>query len=373
MSTKKCTVRRAEERARKHPHVPAAVSTPPRAPGLTALLEEGQRNGVLDSEQVEASILHEVPEASEFALFLDLTRTLGIKIRETAIPRPARIDTLPVYFRDVSRYPLLTAEQEKALARRVRKGDRKAANLMVLSNLRLVANMARRFAGKGMDLEDLIEEGNLGLITAVQRFDPEKGFRFSTYAAWWIRLAIAKGLAEQSRTLKIPLHVMRSLHKYIETERRLSLEWGRFPTPDEICREAGFGARRSRSVSQLVRGIKSLDETATQEAGRGLSLLERIPDAPSLEDVLHRQMESKHLDRLMQRLSEREKLVLRIRYGFMDGAPRSLNRTGTFLGVSRERVRQIERRALMRIREWMAEEERRGAEVLAKSGGSHLA
>ncbi len=370
MTTKKRTAVRAQEQAR-NPQVSVPQSAREHAPSLTTLLEEGQNKGVLDSERVEQSILNEVPDPSEFSLFLDLTRTLGIKLREKAVPEPAAIETLPVYFRDVSRYPLLTADQEKALARRVRKGDRKAANLMVLSNLRLVANMARRFTGKGMDFEDLIEEGNLGLITAVQRFDPEKGFRFSTYAAWWIRLAIAKGLAEQSRTLKIPLHVMRSLHKYIEAERQLSLEWGRFPTPDEICKEAGFGPRRARSVSQLVRGIKSLDETATQEAGRGLSLLERIPDAPSLEDVLDRQMESKHLDSLMQKLSEREKLVLRIRYGFMDGTPRSLNRTGTFLGVSRERVRQIERRALMRLREWMAEEERRGAEVLEKSGGQN--
>ncbi len=350
---------------------PTQKSTKKSAPSLTTLLEEGQRKGVLDSEKVEKSILSDVPDAAEFSLFLDLTRTLGIAIREKASPArtPTTLDALPVYFRDVSRYPLLTPEQERAVARRVRKGDPKASELMVVSNLRLVANMARRFAGKGLDLEDLIEEGNLGLITAVQRFDPERGFRFSTYAAWWIRLAIAKGLAEQSRTLKIPLHVMRSLHRYIETERKLSLEWGRVPTQDEICEAAGFGPRRSRGVSQLIRGIKSLDENASAEAGRGLSLLERIPAAPSLEDVLMRQMESKHLDKLMERLSEREKLVLRIRYGFMDGAPRSLNRTGVFLGVSRERVRQIERRALLRLREWMENEERRGAEVLEKSGG----
>ncbi len=343
-----------------------------RSRSLTALLTRGQRTGVLDSRQVEASLLARVPDASEFSLFLDLTRTLGIKIRERPIRRrattPNSMRALSVYIRDVSRHPLLTPEQERTVARRAREGNERAQELMVLSNLRLVVSMARKFTGRGLPLDDLIEEGNLGLITAVERFDPEKGFRFSTYAAWWIRLGIAKGLAEQSRTLKIPLHVMRSLHRYIEAERRLTLELGRFPDTAEISRAAGFGPRRARTVSTLVQGIKSLDETAVGEAGRGLTLLERLPAPPSLEETLRRQMESADLEKLMRRLSERESLVLRIRYGFMDGMPRSLARTSLFLGVSRERVRQIEYQALLRLREWIETEKRRSLEVLDRVG-----
>ncbi len=335
---------------------------------LTDLLAEGQKNGELCATQVEASLLSTVPDASEFSLFLDLTRTLGITIRDPATPAPPppSLQALSVYFRDVGRHRLLTPREERIVARRVQAGDERATELLVVSNLRLVVSMARKFSGRGLDLEDLIEEGNLGLITAVKRFDPERGFRFSTYAAWWIRLGIAKGLSEQSRTLKIPLHVMRSLHRYIETERKLTLELGRFPDTSEISRAAGFGPRRARSVTALVRGIKSLDEKAVGEAGRGLTLMEKLPGGPSLEEVLHRQMECRHLEELMQRLSEREYLALRIRYGLMDGRPRSLTRTGLFLGVSRERVRQIERRALKRLREWIEEEERRGAQVLER-------
>ena len=345
-----------------------------RAASLTALLEKGQKNGFLQAEQIEASIFSKVPDASEFSLFLDLTRTLGITIREKQLRAPSTPESLRalnIYFRDVGRHQLLRPDEERAVARMARAGDERARELMVLSNLRLVVNMARRFSGRGLDLEDLIEEGNLGLITAVERFDPEKGFRFSTYAAWWIRLGLAKGLAEHSRTLKIPLHVMRSLHRYIEAERKLTLELGRFPDSQEIANAAGFGPRRAQNVSTLVRGIKSLDETAVGEAGRGLTLLEREPDRrPSLDDVLHKQMECAHLEDLMQQLSERENLVLRIRYGLMDGTPRSLTRTGVFLGVSRERVRQIERRALRRLREWIETEERRGAELLERVGDS---
>ncbi len=349
MTTKKCLSVAGKSTARK-------TST------LSSLLAEGQKTGRIDASKIEASMMKSVPDSSEFSLFLDLTKTLGIEIKEkTEMPITASsMRALNLYFRDVGRYPLLSAAQEKTLSRKARRGDSGARELMIASNLRLVVSMARRFMGRGLDLDDLIEEGNLGLITAVERYDPEKGFRFTTYAAWWIRLGIAKGLAEQSKTLKIPLHVMRTLHRYLEKERCLALELGRFPSNDEVCQAAGFGPRRSRSVSELMRGIKSLDEEAVGEAGRALSLLERTPASPTLEEVLQRQMESKNLEDLMGKLSEREKLVLRIRYGFMDGTPRSLNRTGMFLGVSRERVRQIEQRALRRLREWVEEEEQRG-------------
>jgi RNA polymerase primary sigma factor len=332
-----------------------------RALSLTALLEAGQARGYLRASDIEASLLASPPDASEFALFLDLTTTLGVAIREDE-PRPPRraetpLRTLGLYGRDVTRYPLLTALDERVLGKRARQGDPRARERMVLCNLRLVMSIARRFTGRGVDLEDLIEEGNLGLITAVERFDPDRGFRFSTYAAWWIRQAIATAVAEQSRTLKIPLHVMRALHAYLEQERRLSLKLERRPDPEEICRAAGFGPRRSERVIALIQGIRSLDEEVAGDASHRLSLLDTLPATPSLEEVLHRQMENAELEQQLTRLSEKEILVLRIRYGFIDGTPRSLTHTGLFLHVSRERVRQIEKAALERLRSWFREEE----------------
>jgi RNA polymerase sigma factor (sigma-70 family) len=339
-------------------------------PTLTRLLEKGQRQGSLAAAEIEAALLADPPDPGEFSLFLDLTATLGIVIRETLEPAaPVKsMDALGVYFRDVSRYPLLTPEEERHYGRRARNGDPRARERMVRSNLRLVVSIARRYTGRGVDLEDIIEDGNLGLITAVERFDPDKGFRFSTYAAWWIRQAIATGIAEQSRTLRIPLHVMRALHRYLEQERRLSLELERRPDPEEICRAAGFGPRRGARVVALLHGIRSLDEEVASDASQHLSLLDRLPAAPSLEEVIFRQLEHAHLEQLMQNLSQKEVLVLRIRYGYMDGRPRSLTQTGSFLGVSRERIRQIEKRALRRLREWIEREERETERLRQRSG-----
>jgi len=342
-------------------------------PTLTELLEKGQRTGVLQASEVEAAMLASPPDAAEFSLFLDLTATLGITIREEETPsgqRQAPLDVLALYFRDVSRHPLLNAAEERRLARRARAGDDRAREKMVLSNLRLVVSIARRFLHRGVDLEDLIEEGNLGLITAVERFDPERGFRFSTYAAWWIRQAIATGVAEQSRTLRIPLHVMRAIHQYLEQERRLSLELERKPDPEEVCQAAGFGPRRGKRVIALMQGIRSLDEQVTSDASNHLTLIDRIPDSPSLEQVIFRQMENAHLEELLTRLSEKEVLVLRIRYGFIDGEARSLTKVGSVLGVSRERVRQIEKRALRRLREWIDAEERDVDRLRQKTGAN---
>jgi len=343
----------------------------PRTLTLTELLEKGQRTGFLQASEVEAAMFKTPPDAADFSLFLDLTATLGIAIREVEPPRrregPA-LDSLALYFRDVSKHPLLSAAEEQRYARQGRSGDASARERMVLSNLRLVVSIARRFTGRGVSLEDLIEEGNLGLITAVERFDPDKGFRFSTYAAWWIRQAIATGVSEQARTLRIPLHVMRALHQYLEAERKLSLDLGRRPEADEVCRRAGFGPRRGGRVIALMQGIRSLDEEVANDASSHLTLIDRIPAEPSLEQVIFTQMENAHLEDLMHQLSEKEVLVLKIRYGFIDGQSRSLTKVGGFLGVSRERVRQIEKRALRRLREWIEVEETRAQRLLEKTG-----
>jgi len=352
---------------------PKRTSQRTRTATLTELLEKGQSQGSLRASEIEAALLADPPDAAEFSLFLDLTATLGITIREhreEELPPVKSLDALGIYFRDVGRYPLLSPTEERVYGRRARNGDERARERMVRSNLRLVVSIARRYVGRGVDLEDVIEDGNLGLITAVERFDPDKGFRFSTYAAWWIRQAIATGISAQSRTLRIPLHVMRALHRYLEQERRLSLELERRPEPEEICRAAGFGPRRGQRVVALLHGIRSLDEEVASDASQHLSLLDRLPASPPLEDVVFQQLEHAHLEQLLQQLSEKEVLVLRIRYGFMDGRSRSLTQTGLFLGVSRERIRQIEKRALRRLREWIEREERETERLRERSGAA---
>jgi len=249
------------------------------------------------------------------------------------------------YFKDISKYPLLTAEEEVELARRVRRGDEEARRRLILSNLKLVITIAKSYTNHNVPFLDLIEEGNLGLIKAVGRFDPERGFRFSTYASWWIRQAIVRAISTHSRTIRIPIHVFQLMTKYVALEE----EAGRY-TDEEKAERLKISMKRFRMLEKLVGNIKALDLASSIETFNQLSRSLDTEMGANPEKIILQQIEHEELTELLERLSEREKLIIRIRYGLEDGEPHTLSETGETVHVSRERVRQLEMRALKKLR-----------------------
>jgi RNA polymerase primary sigma factor len=259
-------------------------------------------------------------------------------------------DLLDIYLGEIGRIPLMPHEQLLEVARRARAGDEDARKRIILANLRLVVHVARGYRGRGLPLLDLIEEGNLGLIMSVDRFEPERGLRFSTYAAIWIRQAILRGLAEQSRSVRIPVQMFQQVSRFNRAERTLRARLGRDPRMDEVAAELGISTPRAERLAALISGLRSLDEGSGIEAFEQLSS-EDLGEAPaSVERLVEIQLEHEKLDRLLRSLSQREEQILRIRYGFYDGVARTLAQTGEHFGISRERVRQIEARALEKLR-----------------------
>jgi RNA polymerase primary sigma factor len=259
-------------------------------------------------------------------------------------------DLLDLYLNEIGRTPLMTHTELLATATRARQGDEKARHRVILANLRLVVHVARAYRNRGLPFLDLIEEGNLGLIHAVDRFEPERGFRFSTYASLWIRQAILRGLAEQSRAVRIPVQMFQQLNRYVRAERVLRSRLGRDPVVAEIAHELDISAPRAERLRALLLGMKSLDEHAGVEAFQELSAEDLDAPPMSVERLVELQIEHEKIERLLRSLAQREEQVLRIRYGFHDGIARSLQETGEHFGISRERVRQIEARALAKLR-----------------------
>jgi RNA polymerase primary sigma factor len=259
-------------------------------------------------------------------------------------------DLLDIYLGEIGRIPLLTHEDLIAIAYRARSGDEDARKRIILANLRLVVHVARSYRSRGLPLLDLIEEGNLGLIMAVDRFEPERGLRFSTYAAIWIRQAILRGLAEQSRSVRIPVQMFQQVSRFNRAERTLRARLNREPRMDEVAAELGISTPRAERLAALITGLRSLDEGSGLEAFEQLSTEDLGEAPPSVERLVEIQLEHEKLDRLLRSLSQREEQILRIRYGFYDGVARTLAQTGEHFGISRERVRQIEARALDKLR-----------------------
>jgi RNA polymerase primary sigma factor len=253
------------------------------------------------------------------------------------------------------------------VARRARAGDADARRLMIVSNLRLVVHLAREYRNRGLPLLDLIEEGNLGLIHAVDRFDPERGLRFSTYAAIWIRQAMLRGIAEQSRSVRIPVQMFQQVNRFVRVERGLRMRLGCEPSAEEVAREMGISAARAQRLGGLVASLRSLDEGTSVELFEQLSSEDLVGEGPvSVERLIELQLEHEKIDRLLRSLSQREEQIVRIRYGFFDGLTRTLAQTGGLFGISRERVRQIEARALQKLRHAieMQDGERGGGETV---------
>jgi len=258
------------------------------------------------------------------------------------------------YFEDISRYPVLTLEQEQDLSRRAREGDEAARKKLIVSNLRLVITIAKSYASYGVPFLDLIEEGNLGLIKAVSRFDPDKGFRFSTYSSWWIRQAIVRAISNYSRTIRIPIHVFQLMSKYVGIENSMKGQ-----SSEDKAEALGISKKRFGMLEKLVRNIRALDLSSSIDTYSELATNMEAVDPKDPEKIVLSQIEHEELSSLLDRLSEREKLIIRVRYGFEDGVPRTLAETGELIHVSRERVRQLEMRALRKLKFLVEPEEKK--------------
>jgi RNA polymerase primary sigma factor len=260
------------------------------------------------------------------------------------------VDSLRVFLGDIGRIPLLTAAQEVALAKRIERGDGRARQQMIEANLRLVVSIAKRYQQPELPLLDLIQEGTLGLVRAVEKFDYRKGFKFSTYATWWIRQAVTRALADKTRAIRIPAHVVEKLNRITRTERRLLLQLGREPSPAEIGREVGLPANDVERIRHSARSTISLARPVGD--GDDVELADVLADeaAPLPEDGLHADFRSRTVRNLVGTLNERERRVLELRYGLNGEEPWTLEEVGRELRVTRERVRQIEMAALHKLR-----------------------
>mgnify|MGYP004449131569 CR=1 FL=1 len=273
-----------------------------------------------------------------------------IEISETGNKNIPTDDPVRMYFKEIGKVPLLTAEQERELAIRIEQGDEEAKKQLCESNLRLVVSIARRYLNRGLSFLDLIQEGNLGLIKAVEKFDYTKGYKFSTYATWWIRQAITRSIADQARTIRIPVHMVETINKLIRISRQLLQEYGREPTSEEIAKEMGITVEKVREIKKISQDPVSLETPIGEEEDSHLGDFIPDEDIPSPVDAAAYSMLQKQLREVLDTLSERERKVLILRFGLDDGRPRTLEEVGKEFNVTRERIRQIEAKALRKLR-----------------------
>ena len=259
-------------------------------------------------------------------------------------------DPVKMYLKDIGKVPLLQPEEETELAKRMMDGDENAKRLLSEANLRLVVSIAKRYMGRGMQFLDLIQEGNLGLMKAVEKFDYQKGFKFSTYATWWIRQAITRAIADQARTIRIPVHMVETINKQIRVSRRLLQELGREPTPEEIAKEMGVTEERVREIQKIAQDPVSLETPIGEEEDSHLSDFIEDEASAAPTDAVSSTMLKEQLIGVLDTLTPREEKVLRLRYGLDDGRPRTLEEVGKEFNVTRERIRQIEAKALRKLR-----------------------
>jgi RNA polymerase primary sigma factor len=260
-------------------------------------------------------------------------------------------DSVRLYLREIGKIPLLNAEEELALAQRVVSGDKDAKDKMAEANMRLVVSIAKRYVGRGLDLLDLIQEGNTGLLRAVEKFDPDKGFKFSTYATWWIRQAITRAIADQARTIRIPVHMVETINKLLRTQRRLTQELNREPTNEEIAKEMEIDIDKVEHIMKIKQDISSLDASIRDdEEDSVLADFIEDEDTVSPEESATGQLLKEQVKDMLGALTEREQKILKLRFGLEDGKSHTLEEVGQEFSVTRERIRQIEAKALAKLR-----------------------
>jgi RNA polymerase primary sigma factor len=260
-------------------------------------------------------------------------------------------DSVRLYLREIGKIPLLTSEEELALAKRVVAGEKKAKDQMAEANMRLVVSIAKRYVGRGLDLLDLIQEGNTGLLRAVEKFDPDRGFKFSTYATWWIRQAITRAIADQARTIRIPVHMVETINKLLRTQRRLTQELNREPTNEEIAVAMEMDVDKVEHIMKIKQDISSLDASVRDdEEDSVLGDFIEDEDTKTPTESASEQLLKEQVKQILGTLTEREQKILKLRFGLEDGKSHTLEEVGQEFSVTRERIRQIEAKALAKLR-----------------------
>lgn len=341
---------------------------------ISKLLDKGKKTGVLTYNEIMESLQSVDMSPDEIDELYDTFTKRGIDIIDNgndigpdddsnlkddeddididlSIPEGINIDDpVRMYLKEIGRVPLLSADEEIKLAKRMEDGDLEAQKRLAEANLRLVVSIAKRYVGRGMLFLDLIQEGNLGLIKAVEKFDYNKGYKFSTYATWWIRQAITRAIADQARTIRIPVHMVETINKLIRVSRQLLQSLGREPNPEEIAKEMDVSVDRVREIMKIAQEPVSLETPIGEEEDSHLGDFIEDHDAPAPAEAASFVLLKEQLEDVLDTLTEREEKVLRLRFGLDDGRARTLEEVGQNFGVTRERIRQIEAKALRKLR-----------------------
>jgi RNA polymerase primary sigma factor len=349
--------------------VGALENKEPKKTKIEELIERGKNKGVLTYKEVMDALEELELDSDQIERLYDKFETLNIDVVEeidivedisedisdiesdvVAAEGVAIDDPVRMYLKEIGKVPLLSAGEEIDIAKRMADGDQEAKQQLAEANLRLVVSVAKRYVGRGMLFLDLIQEGNLGLIKAVEKFDYRKGYKFSTYATWWIRQAITRAIADQARTIRIPVHMVETINKLIRVNRQLLQEYGREPRPDEIAAEMGISEEKVREIIKVAQEPVSLETPIGEEEDSHLGDFIKDEDAPAPDDMASFTLLKEQLMEVLDTLTPREEKVLRLRFGLDDGKARTLEEVGREFNVTRERIRQIEAKALRKLR-----------------------